>query len=141
MNSQQFKVLEISNGVRVGCSESGKWLVEAKNGVFPLQETTDFWRVVVLLERKYSDVKSMFEEFAHECAPSSPFPYWRLVGAGLGFKTEQWASLALNWVPELQPEELLLIKPALEDVASSKWASQKSRQLADKFAKRAIPVA
>lgn len=133
MKSQHFKSLEISSGVRIGCSESGKWLVEAKNGVFPLQETADFWRVVVLLERKYSDVKSMFEQFA-----SSPFPYWRLVGAGLGFKTEQWASLALSWVPELQPQELLLIKSALDDVASSKWASQKSRQLADKFAKRAI---
>ena len=111
----------------------------AKNGTYPLKEMPAFWRVVVLLERTYHDVKSMFDKYGEESGLTTSFPYWKLVGAGLEFKTEQWASLALNWVPELTPQELLMLKAALENVADSKWASQKSRQLANKFAKRVTP--
>ena len=47
--------------------------------------------------------------------------------------SEQWTSLAMIWVPSLTMAEKISLKDLFVEVRDSRWASQKSRQLARKY--------
>ena len=130
------ELLDIGNGLQIGRTQSGVWQVCAKNGCFDLQETADFWRVVTLLERPYSEVDLMFKGYTEKVGAKNYFPLWKVVSAGLAFEVDQWASLALVWFPHLEQSKKVKLGGLLEEVAHSKWASQKSRQLASRYAKQ-----
>lgn len=139
MNNQipdEINLLEISNGLRIGLAESGTWQIWAKNGCFDLREIADYWRVVILLERPYSEIELTFNKYAEKINTKNSFPLWKIVGAGLAFGLDEWANLALAWFPHLTQDEKVMISDLLENVASSKWASQKSRQLANRYIKQ-----
>lgn len=112
------------------------WQVWAKNGSFDLNETSDFYRMLVLLEKPYSEAKALLDGYADRQRAERGFPMWRVVGAGLACQSDQWASLALKWLPDLPEGERALLRDLLLQVHGAKWASQKSRQLAERYAKQ-----
>jgi hypothetical protein len=130
-------LLDIGYGLKIGVAASAAWQVWGKSGCFKLTEISDFYRVVTLLERSYSEVESMLSDYAKRISAPSPFPLWKVVGAGLAFQSDQWASLALAWFPYLKQSEKTTLIHLLKDVAHSQWASQKNRQLADRYSKPA----
>ena len=129
-------MLDIGNDLQIGRAQSGLWQVWAKNGCFDLREVADFRRVVILLERPYSEVDLMFKGYAEKVSIENYFPLWKVVSAGLAFETDHWASLALIWFPHLAQDEQVKLASLLEEVERSKWASQRSRQLAKRYAKK-----
>jgi hypothetical protein len=66
------------------------------------------------------------------------FPLWRVVGAGLACQSDRWASLALLWLPHLPEGDKAQLRDLLLQVHEAKWASQKSRQLADRLPRRFV---
>jgi hypothetical protein len=136
VTSAEKYLLDIGYGLRIGLKGGSTWQVWAKNGVFDLRETNEFFRTAVLLERPYVDAKSLLEQYAKAQNAESGFPLWRVVGAGLACRSDQWASLALVWVPLLSEEERQLLLDLLMQVQIAKWASQKTRQLAALQVKR-----
>lgn len=132
----EIDLLEISNGLRIGLTKSNTWQVWAKNGCFDLIDIADFWRIVIILERPYSEIELIFKKYAKKVNVENSFPLWKVVGAGLAFGLDEWANLALAWFPYLKQDEKVMISDLLENVASSKWASQKSRQLANRYIKQ-----
>jgi hypothetical protein len=135
-SSNETDLLDIGYGLRIRLKRSGIWQVLAKNGSFDLIEAADFWRVVTLLERPYSEVSSTFYEYEKKINAEYHFPYWKVVSAGLAFEVDQWASLALTWFPYLKKREKAMLVDLLDAIVHSKWASQKSRQLANRYVKQ-----
>lgn len=129
-------MLDIGNGLRIGLKDSAAWFVQAKNGSFDLGETVEFTRVLVLLERPYSEAQLLLKELSDRQNAEHQFPLWKVVCAGLDIQSDQWASLALTWVPSLPVSEQALLEGSLMSLRTSKWASQKSRQLADLYLKQ-----
>jgi hypothetical protein len=132
---QEKWLLDIGHGLKVGFREPEGWRVWAKNGCFELIETMDYFRVVVLLERTYSEAKKLFDDFVNRQRIADSFPMWRVVGAGLACRSDEWASLAMNWLPELPVAEKNLLREPLMQIQHAKWASQKTRQLARRYAR------
>jgi len=132
---QDRYLLDIGYGLKIGLSDQSGWQVWAKSGVFDLNETGDFFRVVALLERPYPTAKVLLDGYAESQRARNTFPLWRVAGAGLACKSEEWTSLALRWLPELPVGERALLRDLLIQVRGAKWASQKSRQLAERYAK------
>lgn len=133
--SNGAELLDIGNGLKIGLTQLGVWQVCAKNAQFDLRDCKDFWRVVTLLEYPFSHVDCMFKEYAEKIGAKDCFPLWKVVGAGLTFEMEYWANLALVWFPQLAQDEQIMLSGLLEKVERSTWASQKSRQLARRYAK------
>lgn len=129
-------LLDIGYGLRIGLKGLSIWQVWAKSGCFDLTDTADFFRVVVLLERSYFEAQSVLREFAEQQNAEDQFPLWKVVGAGLASQSDQWTGLALMWVPHLPAAEKAKLESLLVDIHSAKWASQKSRQLADLYVKQ-----
>lgn len=134
--SSERRSLNIGHGLTVELKGDSVWQVRAKSGCFDLVETQDFYRVLPLLERPYWEAKTLFDDLASDSAAAGGFPLWRVVAAGLGCQSEEWASRALRWLPELSEDERRLLRDLLLIVSGAKWASQKSRQLADRYAKQ-----
>lgn len=129
-----MELLEVGYGLKIGQTD-GIWNVYAKSGSFALIETSDFFRVVVLLERPYEETKSLFDEYVLRSGASTQFPFWKVVGAAFASRSDQWLSLALTWFPNLVPSERIALRDHLVVVGKSKWASQRNRQMAEKYAK------
>jgi hypothetical protein len=130
----EIDLLKIGYGLRIGLQGTMAWQIWGKNGGFNLEETADFYRVVTLLECPYSEIESILNEYAEKVGAENRFPIWKVVAAGLAFQSDQWASLALTWFPHLGKNEQAMLFDLLKEVAHSKWASQKSRQLANRYA-------
>jgi hypothetical protein len=130
------RLLDIGYGLKVGLKGQSVWQVWAKNGCADLNQTSDFLRVLVLLEKPYSEAKALLDGYADSQRAEHGFPLWRVVGAGLACQSDQWASLALRWLPDLPEGDKAQLLDLLLQVHEAKWASQKSRQLADRFAKQ-----
>jgi hypothetical protein len=133
--SEMF-LLDIGHGLKIGLKGRSIWQVWAKHDCFDMAETNDFYRVMVLLERPYSEAESLLNDYAEKQNAEGRFPLWRVVGSGLACQSDQWASLALTWIPYLPHSEKALLQDLLMEVRRSKWASQKSRQLADLYVKQ-----
>ena len=129
-------LLEIGYGICIGLKEPATWQACGKNGCFNLTTMDDFYRVLILLERPYFEVEPLLSGYAEKIHAEIYFPLWKVVGAGLTCQSDQWARLALNWFPCLEQVEKTRLLALLDKVAHSKWASQKSRQLADRYAKQ-----
>ena len=132
----EIDLLDIGYGLKIGLDKSGVWQVWAKNGRFDLKQATDFWRIVTLLERPYSEIKSIINEFTEQLGSEIRFPYYKVVSAGLTFELDHWASLALSWFSYLEHDEQIMLVNLLDELEHSNWASQKSRHLARRCAKQ-----
>lgn len=130
------RLLDIGHDLKIGINGSGTWQVWAKNGCYELNAPSDFYRVVVLLEKSFGDAKALLDDYAACQCALQPFPLWRVVAAGLACQSDWWASRALHWLPDLPIGETASLLDLLIEVGQATWASQKSRQLADRFARK-----
>src|SRR5262249_27081106 len=112
------------------------WQVCAGRDRFDLVDTSDFFRLVVLLEHSYTDVETAIDCFAKDQRAEVPFPMQKIIAAALASKSQAWTSRALAWVTFLSRTEITTLKDVLKDVQQAKWASQNNRQLASKYLKR-----
>jgi hypothetical protein len=121
----------LDNGLSLAHSPDGVWQVFNCSTPTNLIETADFFRVWILLELPFADVKSELDALA--ISGIQPFPFGKLIASTLKACSNQWAERALPWVPFLAPEDKAELGNLLEEVRQSKWASQKVRQLASKY--------
>ncbi|MBR1143833.1 hypothetical protein [Bradyrhizobium sp. AUGA SZCCT0431] len=134
MNQPIPSGMEIADGINLDISETGAWIVRANDDAFPLEDMRDFFRAWLLLERPFEDVKASLDRGPYSANPATPFPFWKLIGAALMAGTRQWTDHAMTWVPFLTMAEKARLKDLFIEVRDSKWASQKNRQLARKYA-------
>jgi hypothetical protein len=122
--------LEIDTGISVGVSDTGIWIVRSGDNEFLLEETDDYFRAWLLLERPFSEVKSALERIAADAKAGASFSFAKLIGSALKAKSGQWTDRAMTWVPFLTLTEKASLRSLFIEARDSKWASQKSRQLA-----------
>lgn len=125
--------LEIDRGISIDVSDAGAWIIRSENSEFPLEEVGDFFRAWLLLERPFADVKAAIDRVSSDANTATPFPYWKLIGSALKAPSAQWTDRAMAWVPFLPVTEKASLKDLFIEARDSKWASQKSRQLARKY--------
>jgi len=132
--------LDLGDDLHLGVDADGAWLIgsPSKGERHVLTSFDDYRRLLVLLKRPYADILGLIEAYRTSQSVSSTFPMEAVVRAGLIFKTEYWASLAVRWFPSLAPEQRSKLASELKDVALSTWASQKTRQLALREYRRAM---
>ncbi|WP_426534957.1 hypothetical protein [Bradyrhizobium sp. McL0615] len=133
MNRFTPTVLEIDTGVSIGVSDAGIWSVRAGDNRFSLEETNDFFRVWLLFERPFPEVKADLERVAADAKVDASFPFAKLIGSALNAMSGHWTECAMTWVPFLTLMERAPLKSLFIEVRDSKWASQKIRQLARKY--------
>lgn len=125
--------LEIDDGLSIALTEDGAWLVRADVREFRLEEIDDFYRAWLLLEQPFSDVRDALDQIARNANAATPFPFVKLIGSAMKAKSGPWTDLAIAWVPFLATAEKVTLKGLFLDVRDSKWASQKTRQLARNY--------
>jgi len=125
--------LEIDEGVSIGFSDDGRWVVRARDNEFHLEEIDDCFRAWLLLERPFPEVKSALDRVAADAKVDTSFPFARLIGSALKAKSGQWTDRAMTWVPFLTLTEKESLRYLFIEARDSKWASQKSRQLARRY--------
>lgn len=100
-----------------------------------LDEPKDFFRVWPLLERPLPEVRPLLDELAKNAGSIDRFPAWKVVAAAFKSESRPWTDFAVAWLPFLDEVEIGMLKSSLVAIRDSKWASQKSRQIARKFAR------
>lgn len=133
MNQNFPNEIEIDFGVSLGISDTGCWVIKFNDKFFPLEEIKDFFRAWLLLERSFVDVKISLDQIASRANSKIQFPFWKLIGSTMKAASGQSTDRALAWVPFLTATEKASLKDLLIETRDSKWASQKSRQLARKY--------
>jgi hypothetical protein len=119
-------------------ASDGNWTVLTSNGTHPLRAPNDYYRLVSLLECPYAEVLQTINAYRERQSISLDFPMEAVVRIGLVSNTDNWAKLALTWFAELPRQQRLGLTAELREMASSKWASQKTRQGARRELRRAL---
>jgi hypothetical protein len=125
--------LPVNDQAAIRVTDTGNWVVTSDQMSYPLEEIEDFFRVRLLLERRFAEAKEALELVGQSSNASKPFPMWMVVASALQSASFQWTDRALAWVAFLTEPEKVLLKDLLAAVKDSRGASQKSRQLARKY--------
>ncbi|OAF13373.1 hypothetical protein AYJ54_44395 [Bradyrhizobium centrolobii] len=133
MDQSASTEFEIDEGLSIALTDVGAWIVKADDREFRLEEINDFYRAWLLLERPFSNVKAALDQIARNANVATPFPFAKLIGSALKAQSGQWTDRAMVWVSFLAATEKASLKGLFSDVRDSKWASQKTRQLARKY--------
>ena len=128
--------LDIGQGLRLGAVRREVWAVSGANGISELKADADYFRVVLLLERPYTEVVSAISRFAEVQDMRVPFRYVAVVKAGIGARVDHWAASALGWLLELPLSDRRDLARELQELSVGKWASQQVRQIAARESKR-----
>ncbi|MGU0872045.1 hypothetical protein ACSEUM_04395 [Pseudomonas aeruginosa] len=88
---------------------------------FFLQEEESFWRVLVLLEKPYEEVREKLR---------GGFCYLNVVLAGLDSESDYWIGLALSWIEQGGAEASDVLLARLKRVVEGRSANQKNRHKA-----------
>ncbi|MEE1707122.1 hypothetical protein, partial [Pseudomonas aeruginosa] len=93
----------IKAGMALRCNSEGLWYLSMGDQVFFLQEEESFWRVLVLLEKPYEEVREKL---------GGGFCYLNVVLAGLASESDYWIGLALSWIEQggAEASDLLLAR-------------------------------
>ncbi|HHW2943325.1 TPA: hypothetical protein ACUUBT_000792 [Pseudomonas aeruginosa] len=110
----------IESGMALRCNSEGLWYLSVGDEVFFLQEEESFWRVLVLLEKPYEEVR---EKLGGGC-------YLNVVLAGLASESDYWIGLALSWIEQGGAEASDLLLARLKGVVEGRSANQKNRHKA-----------
>lgn len=110
-------------------SDEGFWYVRSDSRKWPLLRARDFYRVWVMLERPFAEVQAGISELNF----ASRFPFENVIASAFS-GSANWTDLAIHWVPFLEAREKASLYDLLVEIQLSKTASQKTRQLARKFA-------
>ncbi|WP_208528424.1 hypothetical protein, partial [Pseudomonas aeruginosa] len=81
----------IESGMALRCNSEGLWYLSVGDQVFFLQEGESFWRVLVLLEKPYEEVREKLGD---------GFCYLSVVLAGLDSESDYWVGFALSWIEQ-----------------------------------------
>ncbi|MBY3045999.1 hypothetical protein [Rhizobium leguminosarum] len=130
---QSVTELQIDAGLSITVTDAGDWIVKADGREFKLEEISDFYRAWLLQERPFPDVKAAFDQIARNVNVIIPFPFAKLIGSALKAKSGQWTDRAMTWVSFLTETEKASLKGLFVEARDSRWASQKSRQLARQY--------
>lgn len=79
----------IKVGMVLWCNLEGLWYLFVGDQVFFFQEEESFWRVLVLLEKFYEEVREKFE---------GGFCYLNVVLVGLDSEFDYWIGLVFFWI-------------------------------------------
>ncbi|MBI7468742.1 hypothetical protein JEV30_29625 [Pseudomonas aeruginosa] len=109
----------IKGDMALRCNSEGLWYLSVGDQVFFLQEEESFWRVLVLLEKPYEEVREKL---------GGGFCYLNVVLAGLASESDYWIGLALSWIEQAEASDLLLAR--LKGVVEGRSANQKNRHKA-----------
>lgn len=91
--------------------------VHGGSGFF-LQEEESFWRVLVLLEKPYEEVREKLR---------GGFCYLNVVLAGLDSESDYWIGLALSWIEQGGAEASDVLLARLKRVVEGRSANQKKQ--------------
>jgi hypothetical protein len=120
----------------MGLLEDGDWAVEAKEGLYRLDEQSRYVSVMALLEQPINTVHEHLTEFFNSIAIKvnlyELFPFESIVRAGFEQGSEYWAELAFDWYQELPEKTKYSLIDSISKIIDAKWASQKLRQNAKK---------
>ncbi|MGV8743907.1 hypothetical protein ACV35G_30225, partial [Pseudomonas aeruginosa] len=83
-----------------------------------LQEEESFWRVLVLLEKPYEEVRDKL---------GRGFCYLNVVLAGLASESDYWMGLALSWIEQGGAEASDVLLARLTGVAEGRSTNQKKQ--------------
>jgi hypothetical protein len=126
------------NNTEIVVTKKGAWELIGQ-AHYPLENVEDFYRVDLLLELPFESVKSELKETARRAGfPELEFPYSKLVESALLSTSRRIVDQAMEWVPHLNQSDLKSIASRLNEIRGTDWASQRARQLANKFYKRAM---
>jgi hypothetical protein len=118
----------------IGTTERGHWVVEGKEGVVRI-EHAQLLPLLHCLETPIEELRAaLFEavrRFGIDEGRMQEFPYDDLVDFALRSRTDYWAGLALQWLERLPVTSAC--KDALRAVIDSQWATQKTRQHAQRI--------
>jgi len=123
------KGFNLSDDLVILRDESGCWRLENGENSFSLYESSDFKRVISLLEIPIENAKS---------ALGLDFPYKSVAKIGLRHDSDYWIKLAISWVAESSTPEALSFIDDLKKISTDKDVSQINRQLAKKELKRLL---
>ncbi|HGM5797495.1 hypothetical protein KK198_06060 [Pseudomonas aeruginosa] len=111
----------IESGMALRCNSEGLWYLSVGDQVFFLQEEESFWRVLVLLEKPYEEVRGKL---------GGGFCYLSVVLAGLDSESDHWIGLALSWIEQGGAETSDVLLARLKRVIEGRSASQGNRHRA-----------
>lgn len=111
----------IKGDMALRCSSEGLWYLSVGGSGFFLQEEESFWRVLVLLEKPYEEVREKL---------GRGFCYLNVVLAGLDSESDYWIGLALSWVEQGGAEASDVLLARLKGVVEGRSANQKNRHKA-----------
>lgn len=105
------------------------WELVSDEATFPLVSSSDFRRVISLLEMPIESVK---------LALGLDFPCKNVVEIGLRHDSDYWIKLAISWVAHSSAQEVNFFVEDLEKLSKDKAVSQNIRHLARKELKRLL---
>ena len=111
----------IKGDMALRCNSAGLWYWSVGDQVFFLQEEESFWRVLVVLEKPYEEVREKL---------GGGFCYLNVVLAGLASESDYWIGLALSWIEQGGAEASDLLLARLKGVVEGRSANQKNRHKA-----------
>ncbi|EKQ6347834.1 hypothetical protein P6M03_002168 [Pseudomonas aeruginosa] len=111
----------IKGDMALRCNSEGLWYLSVGDQVFFLQEEESFWRVLVLLEKPYEEVREKLK---------GGFCYLNVVLAGLDSESDYWIGLALSWIEQGVAEASDVLLARLKGVVEGRSANQKNRHKA-----------
>lgn len=122
------RIILDGGGVICRC-ESGRWKLLSDEATWPLVSSSDFKRVISLLEIPFESVK---------LALGLDFPYMSVVKVGLRHDSDYWINLAISWVAQSSAQEVASFVEDLKKLSVDKAVSQSNRHLARKELKRIL---
>lgn len=109
--------------------ESGCWKLVSNEVALPLVNSSDFRRIISLLEMPIGSVKQ---------ALGLDFPYMRVAEIGLKHDSDYWIKLAISWIAHSSAQEASFFVEDLKRLSIDKTVSQSNRHLARKELKRLL---
>lgn len=109
--------------------ESGRWKLVSNEVTLPLVNSSDFRRIISLLETPIESVKQ---------ALGLDFPYMSVAEIGLKHDSDYWIKLAISWIAHSSAQEASSFVEDLKKLSTDKAVSQSNRHLARKELKRLL---
>jgi hypothetical protein len=131
------------NEVWLGISQLGYWVLERNESIIPLLNERNLRSLLPCLQKPYKEIIWLIEDALARQNLSreilNTFPIRDLILLALRSQSDFWASRALEWLENFQPDEDVICQ--IQQLIKEKWSSQKTKLAARKFLKRAhFPV-
>ncbi|RFD26912.1 hypothetical protein CER19_20015 [Pseudomonas sp. GL93] len=109
--------------------EVGRWALINNETSFPLDDSSDFRKVISLLEMPIETVR---------LALGPDFPYISVIKVGLGHDSDYWIKLAIFWIAHSSIQETISLVDDLRKLSVGEGVSQGNRHFARRELKRIL---